>query len=106
MRAKLANALVVLSPTAEDGEIEVRISVGLAGRDIIPCPTPFLHACSPLVRVLHEVKTTTQSSLSPLISRNNHPVGFNFQSDNGWGVAAIRTDWCGVSFTANATGTC
>nr|CAD7607666.1 unnamed protein product [Timema genevievae] len=29
---KLANALVVLSPTAEDGEIEVRISVG-SGRD-------------------------------------------------------------------------
>nr|CAD7592039.1 unnamed protein product [Timema genevievae] len=26
---KLANALVVLSPTAEDGEIEVRISVGV-----------------------------------------------------------------------------
>ncbi|CAG2062574.1 unnamed protein product [Timema podura] len=32
----LANALVVLSPTAEDGEIEVRISVGFAVREKYP----------------------------------------------------------------------
>nr|CAD7425078.1 unnamed protein product [Timema monikensis] len=35
----MANALVVLSPTAEDGEIEVRISVGKTDRDE-SSPTP------------------------------------------------------------------
>nr|CAD7432714.1 unnamed protein product [Timema monikensis] len=36
MFLKLANALVVLSPTAEDGEIEVRISVGYRFMDLFP----------------------------------------------------------------------
>nr|CAD7589500.1 unnamed protein product [Timema genevievae] len=34
----LANALVVLSPTAEDGEIEVRISVGVTQTSQITPP--------------------------------------------------------------------
>nr|CAD7573026.1 unnamed protein product [Timema californicum] len=48
---RLANALVVLSSTAEDGKIEVRISVGVAGTvgAIVTCP-------------LEVVKTRLQSS--------------------------------------------
>nr|CAD7401434.1 unnamed protein product [Timema cristinae] len=45
--AKLANALVVLSSTAEDGEIEVRISVGTATTEYGPGPTEMESASGP-----------------------------------------------------------
>nr|CAD7433507.1 unnamed protein product [Timema monikensis] len=45
--AKLANALVVFSSTAEDGEIEVRISVGTATTEYGPGPTEMESASGP-----------------------------------------------------------
>nr|CAD7266907.1 unnamed protein product [Timema shepardi] len=42
---RLANALVVLSPTAEDGEIEVRISVG--GKQLLSSRRWEANSCSP-----------------------------------------------------------
>nr|CAD7597611.1 unnamed protein product [Timema genevievae] len=71
----LANALVVLSPTAEDGEIEVRISVGAICLTPSP-PLPYLPPRLTLPGLIHVPPRLTlpeHPSVPPRLTLTEHP---------------------------------
>nr|CAD7592893.1 unnamed protein product [Timema genevievae] len=88
----LANALVVLSSTAEDGEIEVRISVGIPEQNSNPdlpviCSSVYCE-CDVLYQstteAVHPTETRTSISPSSAVELNTTSALANYATEAGY----------------------